>query len=181
MAVTRKQKEAALAQLIDNFKKAKSVVFSQYQGTTVKDMRALRKKLTESNVAFKVEKKTLMKIAAKEVGFDQIPDNFMQGPIGLAFAMGDSIIPAKIIHDFGKDHETVKIVGAVFEGKLIDATAAKILATLPGREVLLGQLVGLLKGPISGFHNVLHSLLRNFVYVLNETQKKKVATAETAA
>ena len=175
MPVTRKQKEESLASLTEQFKKGKTVVFTQYQGTNVKDIRALRKKLTEHKVNFKVAKKTLMRLAAKEVGFNEIPDAFLQGPIGLAFAMEDQIAPAKIIYDFGKDHENVKIVGAIFEGKLIDAAAAKMIATLPSRELLLTKLVTILKSPIAGFHNVLHSMLRNFVYLLSEIQKKKPA------
>lgn len=175
MPATRKQKEETLAKLVDSFKQAKSVVFSQYQGTNVKNMRVLRKKLLEKKASFKVAKKTLMTLAAKQIGFDQIPEDFMKGPIGLAFAMDDAIAPAKIIYDFGKDHETVKIVGAIFEGKLMPGAEARAIATLPAREVLLARLVGSMKSPISGFHAVLHGLLRNFVYALSEIQKKKPA------
>lgn len=173
MAITKKKKEEVLKDLTQNFEKAKSVVFSQYQGTNVKNMRELRKRLRASKVNFKVAKKTLMTLAAKKVGFDQIPDNLMQGAIGLAFGMEDSIAPAKIVHEFGKVAPTVKLLGAIFEGKLIDEAAAKIIASLPSRKVLLTKLVGCLKSPISGFHAILHGLLRNFVYVLSEIQKKK--------
>lgn len=175
MPVTRKQKEETLASLINSFKEAKAVVFTQYQGTNVKDIKLLRKKLRDQNVSFKVARKTLMKLAAKERGFAEIPADFLQGPIGLAFGMGDEIAPAKVLHEFGKDHETIKMTGALFEGKLISAASIKALASLPGKEVLFGKLVGLLKSPISGFHSVLHSLLRNFVHVLGEVQKKKPA------
>lgn len=175
MSVTRKQKQETLASLINSFKEAKTVVFTQYQGTNVKDIKMLRKKLHEKNVSFKVARKTLMKLAAKEIGFAEVPVDFLQGPIGLAFGRGDEIAPAKVLYEFGKDHETIKMTGALFEGKLIGAAEIKALASLPGREVLLGKLVGLLKSPISGFHSVLYSLLRNFVHVLSEVQKKKPA------
>lgn len=175
MPVTRKQKEEILADLTESFKQAKSVVFSQYQGTNVKNMRELRKRLKQQKVNFKVARKTLMTLAARKVGFEQIPDEMMQGPIGLAFSMGDEIAPAKVLHEFGKTADTVKIVGAIFEGKFIDAAAAKTLALLPSREVLLARLVGSMKSPIAGFHAVLHGLLRNFVYALAEIQKKKPA------
>ncbi|MEK7523559.1 MAG: 50S ribosomal protein L10 [Patescibacteria group bacterium] len=175
MAVTKKQKEVSLAELIKSFEGAKSVVFSQYQGTNVKNMRELRKRLREQNVSYKVARKTLMTLAAKKVGFDAIPADFMQGPIGLAFAQGDAIAPAKIIHEFGKVAETIKIVGAIFEGKLMNAADAKVMAMLPSRDVLLAKIVGMLKAPISGFHSILHGVLRNFVYALSEVQKKKSA------
>lgn len=175
MAVTKQQKSQILDELIENFKVAKSVVFNQYQGSTVKDMRELRKALRAGKVKFKVARKTLMLIAAEKAGFKEIPNEMMQGPIGIAFGMEDEIAPLKIAHDFGKLHEKVKITGAIFEGKLLSAAEAKVIATLPGREMLLAKLVGCLKSPIAGFHAVLHGLLRNFVYALNEIQKKKPA------
>lgn len=179
MPVTRQKKEQVLAELIKSFEKAKTVVFSQYQGTNVKNMRELRRKLREGNVSFKVARKTLMTLAAKKVGFDEVPADFMKGPIGLAFGMGDAIAPAKIVNDFGKTVGTVKIVGAIFEGKLINAAEAKVIALLPSKEVLLAKLLGSMKAPISGFYSILHGLLRGFVYTLSEVQRKK--PAETSA
>lgn len=173
--VTKQKKSEILKELKDNFKKAKTVIFTQYQGTNVKNMRGLRRKLLENKVAFKVARKTLMNIAAKDAGFAEIPDEFMQGPIGLAFGTEDQVAPAKVIYDFGKIAETVKIAGAIFEGKFINAAEARAIASLPGREVLLAQLVGMMKAPIAGFHGVLHGLLRNFVYCLSEIGKKKPA------
>lgn len=175
MPVTRQDKEKVLKDLIDAFKQAKSVAFGQYQGTNVKNMRELRKRLLAGKVKFKVARKTLMRIAAKDAGFSEIPAESMQGPIGLAFGMEDAIAPAKIIHEFGKVAETVKLVGAIFEGKLINAAEARAIATLPAREVLLARLVCAMKSPIAGFHGVLHALLRNFVYCLSEVAKKKPA------
>lgn len=175
MAVTKQQKTQILDELIENFKAAKSVVFNQYQGSTVKDMRELRRALRAGKVKFKIARKTLMLIAAEKAGFKEIPAETMQGPIGLAFGMEDEIAPLKIAHDFGKLHEKVKITGAIFEGKLLSAAEAKVIATLPGREMLLAKLVGCLKSPIAGFHGVLYGLLRNFVYCLSEIQKKKPA------
>lgn len=181
MPVTKQQKTESLAELVKSFEGAKAVVFTQYQGTRVKEMRELRKKLTGAKVGLKVARKTLMSIAAKQAGFSDVPASFLEGPIALAFGMGDEIAPAKIIHEFAKTHETIKIVGAIFEGKLLSAAEAKTIAMLPGREALLGQLVGLLKSPIAGFHAVLHGLLRTFVYALSEVQKKKFATANVPA
>ena len=175
MPVTRQQKEESLAELTAAFQKAKSVVFTQYQGTNVKNMRMLRKNLLEKKVKFKVARKTLMKLGAKKIGFEEIPVDFLQGPIGLAFGMEDELAPLKVVYDFGKTADTVKIAGAIFEGKLVAAAQAKELAALPGKEVLLAKLVGLMKSPISGFHSVLHGVLRSFVYALSEVQKKKPA------
>ncbi|MBI4994639.1 50S ribosomal protein L10 [Candidatus Peregrinibacteria bacterium] len=181
MAVAKQQKSQILDELIENFKAAKSVVFNQYQGSTVKDMRDLRRALRAGKVKFKVARKTLMLIAAKKAGFEQIPNEILSGPIGLAFGTEDEIAPLKITHDFGRQHEKIKITGAIFEGKLLSAAEAKIIASLPGREILLAKLVGCLKSPIAGFHAVLHGLLRNFVYALSEISKKKPVESPAAS
>lgn len=175
MAVTKQKKKQVLAELVKNFEGAKSVVFSQYQGTNVKNMRELRKRLHAQEIIFQVARKTLMKLAAKKTGLEEIPAGMMEGPIGLAFGKKDEIAPAKIIHEFGKVAGTVKITGALFEGKFIDADITKSIAMLPGREALLARLVGSMKSPIYGFYAVLHGILRNFVYALSEVQKKKPA------
>lgn len=173
MAITKQKKQQVLTELTDAFQKARSVVFSQYKGTNVKNMRSLRKRLFEKQVKFKVAKKTLIVMAAEKAGYKEIPAEFMNDQIGLAFGMGDEIAPAKILYEFGRDAETVKIVGAIFEGKLISEADAKVLAKIPGREILLAQLVSLMMSPVAGFHAVLHSLMGNFVYALAEIQKKK--------
>lgn len=173
MAVTKAQKKETLAELEKAFKAAKAVVFSQYQGTNVKNMRELRKRLHEKKVDFKVARKTLILLAAKTAGFSEIPPEYMQGPIGLAFANGDEMAAAKIVHEFAKTAETVRIAGAILEGKLIPASEVRVLAALPGKEVLISQLVGLMKSPISGFYGVLHGVLGNFVRAVAEVSKKK--------
>lgn len=173
MTVTKQKKEEILKGLISSFEKAKTVVFAHYQGTKVKDIRELRKRLHAHGVKFKVAKKTLMQKAVEKVGFKEIPSELMEGPIALAFGMEDEIIPAKTINDFSKSTETIEIVGAIFEGRFISQAEAKSIASLPGKDVLLTQLVGLMMSPISGFHAVLHGLMRNFVYCLSEVQKRK--------
>lgn len=176
MPITKAQKKQMLAELVESFKGAKSVVFSQYQGTNVKNMRTLRKKLREQGVMYNVARKTLVEIAAKEVGIGELPAGFLEGAIGIAFATKDSVAPAKVLHEVGKEVETIKIVGAWFEGKCISAAETKAIATLPSREVLLARLVGSMKSPISGFHGVLHGLLSNFVRAVSEVQKKRAAS-----
>lgn len=176
MAVTKAQKKETLHELVDCFKKAKSVVFGQYQGTNVKNIRDLRKKLRAGNAEFKVARKTLIALAAKEAGAGEVPESLLDGQVGVAFCYGDEVIGAKTMNDFGKDVESVKIIGAFFEGKFIDGPQAKVIAALPGREQLLAQLVGTLKAPISGFHGTLHSVLSGFVRAMDAVRAKKEAT-----
>ena len=87
MALTKEQKSEILTDFIQNIKESKSVVFADFQGLSVKDMKDLRSKMREKGVNYKVAKKTLIKLAAKEAGFEEITAEVLEGPVGSAFSM----------------------------------------------------------------------------------------------
>ena len=176
MALTKEQKNDILKDLIEQMKSAKSVVFADYQGLSVKDMKDLRGKLREKGVQFKVAKKTLMKIAAKDSGLE-LPDEALEGPVGAAFSMEDEVAAAKTLHNFGKENENLKLRGAIFEGRVLSIKETKELALIPGKEELYGKLVYLLKSPISGFHGVLNNTLAGFVRTLDAVREKQEQAA----
>lgn len=177
MPLTKQQKEELVAQLVEKMKDAKSVVFADYQGLSVEDMDSLRGSMREQGVVFQVAKKTLFKIAAKEAGLGELTDQMVEGPVGAAFAMEDEISAAKTLYKFGKENENLKLRGGVFEGKLLDAAGIKEIATLPGKEELIGKFIYLVKYPIQGFHGVLNNTTGGFVRVLNAIKEKQEASA----
>ena len=91
--------------------------------------------------------------------------------------MEDEISAAKILANFAKTNENVKLRGALFEGRVLSLAETKVLASIPGKEELLSKLVFLLMSPISGFHGVLHNTLGGFVRVLNAVKEKQEQTA----
>lgn len=173
MAVTKEKKAEVLKGLDDRFGRAKSVYFADFRGLTVKDLHTLRGKLRDQNVEYVVAKKTLMKIAAKNSNLPEIPDDVMQGPVGAAFSYEDEIAAVKAMHEFAKKAENLKILGGLVEGRYVNKAEAIQLAQLPSKTELLAKLVGSMKAPISGFHGVLHGVMRGFVGVVNAYQEKK--------
>lgn len=155
MSKTRVQKTAALNELIDAFRSGKSIAFADFQGMTVGKMTELRKKLFAEQVDYIVAKKTLLSLAAKEAGYEV---NFKSYPgmVSVAFANADEMAPAKIIGEAGKD-QPLKLLGGIFEGKLIDQAYITRLSTLPSRPQLLGQLLSVMNGPTSAFARLLNS------------------------
>ena len=177
MPLTKEQKSEILTDLIQNMKESKSVVFADFQGLSVKDMKDLRSKMREEGVSYKVAKKTLIKIAAKEAGFEEIPDEILKGPVGAAFSMEDEIAAARLIHQFSKTNENLKLRGALFEGRVLSLEETKQLALLPGKNELLGQFVYLIKYPIQGFHGVLNNTISGFVRALNAIKEQQEKAA----
>lgn len=170
--MARPEKEAVVSELQEKFSKAQSVIVADYRGLNVAEVTELRKKLREAGVEYKVVKNTLTSRAAKAANIDGL-DQFLSGPTALAFGFTDVVAPAKILADFAKDHKKLELKGGVLEGKIIDLTAVKELASLPSREALLGQVAGLLQAPIRGLVTVLSGPLRNAVYALEAIRKQK--------
>lgn len=178
MAVTKQRKQEILEELIELFKQAKSVAATKYTGISVNNMNALRGRMYKQEVAFKVAKKTLIRLAAKEAGYaDEIPDTLLDGPVALAFGMQDEISAPKAIKDTAKELKSLGLLGGFMDGKILSQADIQQLADIPPFEVLMTRFVRAIKGPVSGFHGALHGTLRNFVGVLNAIKEEKEKTA----
>ncbi len=172
MAKSKQQKQQDVQLLVDNLKSAKSVVFANFQGLKVKESEELRKLCREQNVKYIASKKTILKLALKEIGLDINTKAFAGSP-AVIFGIEDEVAPAQIIDKFAKNHEVVNIFGGILENNFIDTTKVNELAKLPTKPQLLGQLVGTINAPISGFVNVLAGNLRNLINVLNAIKEEK--------
>lgn len=177
MPLTKTQKEELVAQLVAKMKDAKAVVFADYQGLSVGEIQEMRNAMREKGVEFQVAKKTLMKIAAKEAGFGDVPDEVLEGPVGAAFSMEEEIAAAKTIHTFAKKNDNLKLRGALFEGRILSVSETKELALLPGKEELIAKFIYLVKYPVQGFHGVLNNTVSGFVRALNAIKEQKESAA----
>jgi len=181
MAVTRSKKEDILSKLKEDFEKATAVYFANYCGLSVKELSELRGKVRETNAKISVAKKTLIKMAAETAGYKEIPEESMEGPVAAVFAFEDQASPAKAVYTFLKDFEELALVGALMDGNVLSKAEAQELAQLPSRDELLAKLVGSMNAPISGFHGVLHGVMREFVGVVSALKDKKEEDGDSPA
>lgn len=172
MAVTRKAKEQAFSDLKEMLTGAKSVVFADYRGTTVKKIEDLRKVMRAEHIQTKVAKVTLIRKALEEQGVDVSQMDF-KVPVAIAVSKDDEVAPARILSGFIKENANVKILLGVMDGKVLSGTEVAAMASLPGKHELRGQLVGTIAAPLTGFVNVLAGNLRSLVYVLSAIQGSK--------
>ncbi|MEI6650771.1 MAG: 50S ribosomal protein L10 [Candidatus Moraniibacteriota bacterium] len=165
--MTRADKEALLKEVAAEAKSAKSLVFSDYKGVTVKDLSALRGELRKSGSRFKILKKTILNLALREAGMN-VDVRKLEGQIGVAFSP-DEVSAAKTIADFVKGKKDLKltIAGGALEGKQLSAEEVKALAKLPSKDELRGILAGTLQAPIASFARVLEGNISGFVRVLS--------------
>lgn len=170
--MARPDKEAAVKEIQEKLKEAKSLVITDYIGLDVAEMTELRAKLREAGVDYKVVKNTLAKIAANNSDLTEI-NEFFNGPTAVAFGIDDVVAPAKILDEFAEEHEVLEIKGGYLNGKIISKEKVESLAEIPSRDELLGQAFASMKAPITGFVNVLNGNLRNFVNVLSQIKDQK--------
>ncbi|MDQ3264907.1 MAG: 50S ribosomal protein L10 [Myxococcota bacterium] len=142
----KSEKEELIKELNDKFTRAKSVVLAEFNKVNVDTVTRLRKKLRDSGIDYKVLKNTLAKRAAKGTSVEVLSEDFT-GPVAIAVSYGDVIAPAKIISEFIKDMETIKIRSGVVDGKRIDKAGVQTLAKLPGLPELRATLLGMLNQP----------------------------------
>ncbi len=176
MPLTKEQKKEILDKLIKDIKEAKSVIFADYRGMSVQDIKDLRARMKEKGVSFTVAKKTLLNIASKEAGYGEIPAEAVEGPVGAAFGMEDEISPAKIVYELAKKNENLKLRGALFDGRVISVAETKALAELPSFEELVGKFIYLVRYPVQGFHGVLNNTISGFVGVLDAVREQNEKT-----
>lgn len=173
MPKTREQKKAILSKLQDRVDGMKSAVFVNFFGIPVKEIDQLRNKCKDENVDYMVAKKTLLKKALSEKGYELTEEKTLDGEIGAIFAMQDEVAPAKLVSEFAKIHDKMKIVGGVLEGKMISQMEVVALSKLPSKQELLAKLVGSISSPLSGLVNVLQGNIRGLVCALNAIKEKK--------
>ena len=174
MAKTKQQKQAQVDALVLQMKEAKSAVFANFQGLTVQETEELRATCRDNGILFTASKKTLVGRAFEEAGIDGDARSF-DGGVAVAFGMEDEVAPAQIVANFAKTHKVVTLFGGILEGAFISADKVEALSKLPSKQQLLGQLVGTLNAPMSGFANVLAGNLRGLVTVLGAVKDQKQA------
>ncbi len=172
MPLNRSQKEALVEQLKDKFSRAVSVTLVDFPGLTVSQANELRAKLREVQGEIKVSKNTLFRIAIKGTESEPLVDSF-QGPNAAVFAYEDPVQVAKVLMDFAKDNEVLKIKNGILNGKMMDASGIEALSKLPSREVLLAQMLSVLVATPTNLVQVLSGIPRKLLYALSAIKEKK--------
>jgi len=172
MAKTRQHKVDEVQALAASLKEAKAAVFANFQGLKVSESDELRASCRENDVEYFITKKTLLRLALKELGLEVDTKSF-EGGVSVVLGKNDEVAPAQTISKFAKDHEIVTMFGGMLESDYIAPEKVLELSKLPSKDELLAKMVGSLNAPISGFVNVLAGNLRGLVTVLSAIKNQK--------
>ena len=156
MSLNRSEKEAVISDVTGLAAKAQTLVIAEYRGITVADMTKLRNTARSNGVTLSVLKNTLARRAVADSAFAVLSDQ-MTGPLIYGFSV-DAVAAAKVVAEFAKSNDKLVIRGGAYGGKTLDVNGVKQLASIPSKEVLLAQLLGLMQSPISRTARVLSAL-----------------------
>ncbi len=173
-------KKAEVESIVEALKGAATGVLVDYRGLSVEEDTQLRNKLREAGVKYFVVKNTLLRLAANQVGLEDL-DSILHGPTALAIS-DDPVAPAKVIADFAKDNDKMEIKSGFMDGKVMTLDEIKALAKTPSKETLIAKMMGSLNSPISGLARLLSTIVDGGVEISDLIAKKagEAAPAEEA-
>jgi len=156
LSLNRSEKEAVIHDVTGLAAKAQTLVLAEYRGISVADLTKLRASARSNGVSLSVFKNTLARRAVAGSGFEVVSD-LMTGPLIYGFSE-DAVAAARVVADFAKTNDKLVIRGGAYGGKALDLNGVKQLASIPSKEVLLAQLLGLMQSPISRIARVLAAI-----------------------
>jgi large subunit ribosomal protein L10 len=170
--MNRDQKAVAITEIAAQIDESQAIFAVDYRGISVPQVAELRAKLREADATFKVVKNSLTERAADQAGADTLKD-FLAGPTALTFVRGDVATAAKAIADYARATQLLPFKGGLMEGAPLDVEQIRSLSRLPSREVLYGQLVGIVASPVSGLVRTLSALVGGLASALGQVREKK--------
>jgi large subunit ribosomal protein L10 len=171
--VNRDQKAAAIAEIATQIQESDAVYAVDYRGISVTQAAELRTRLRDADASFRIVKNTLTERAADEAGTEGLK-TLLTGPTALTFVRGDAAVAAKALRDYARTTpDLLAFKGGLLGSETVDADQIRAIAQLPAREVLYGQLVGVVASPITGLARTLGALVGGLAVALGGVLEKK--------
>jgi large subunit ribosomal protein L10 len=165
--VQRKDKEQVVTTLVERLRASETLILADYRGLSVSELDDVRTKLLEHGARFSVVKNTLTKRAAEDAGLESLTA-LLDGPTAIAFVGdGDMAAVAKTLNDTARRTRILEIKGGILQGAPMDAAQVVELASLPPTDVLRGQVLGAIVGPLNEIVGLFAAPLQNLVGLLD--------------
>ena len=163
----RREKERVVSDLVERLRGSDTLILADYRGLSVSELDDVRTKLLEHGARFSVVKNTLTKRAASEAGLETLTA-LLDGPTAIAFVGdGDMAAVAKTLNDTAKRTRVLEIKGGILQGAPLEASQVVELASLPPADVLQGQVLGAIVGPLTSVVALFAAPLQDFVGLLD--------------
>ena len=168
--MNKDQKKLYIDEMTAQFDKSEAVIVTHYQGLTVSQLDDLRKKMREHGVKFKITKNKITKLALEKTKCKDI-SNLFTGPTAVAMSE-DAITSAKILTNFSKENENLKILGGIMGNDILDVEGVQNVATLPTLDEARAKIVGILRSPTQKIASILLAPASKIAILALEKSKK---------
>lgn len=163
----KREKERVVAELAERLRSSDTLIVADYRGLSVTEMDEVRTRLLEHGARFSVVKNRLTKRAAEEAGVAEL-SALLDGPSAIAFVGdGDMVAVAKTLSETAKRTRILAIKGGILQGSPMDAGQVEELASLPAADVLRGQVLGAIVGPLNAIAGLVNAPLQNLVGLID--------------
>ena len=163
------EKQEFVKNFNETLKEKEFLLVAHYKGLTVSEISSLRQKIKSANSIFKVAKNTLAKRALKNTDFEVL-DKFFVGPTSIAYS-DDPLSTSKVMMDFAKENENLKILGGAMSGKELNIDEIKNLASLPSMDALRAKIVGLLLASQRSLVSIFQANQSNLIRLVTNKNK----------
>jgi large subunit ribosomal protein L10 len=170
--MNREQKIEAVAEIAEQIEQSQAVFAIDYRGITVSEIASVRAQLGAADASFRVVKNSLTELAADKAGAEHLK-SLLQGPTALTFVRGDAAAAAKAISTFNRETDLLSFKGGIMDGEPLEVEQIETIARLPAREVLYGQLVGMVAAPVGGLVRGLGGLIGGLATALGQIQLQR--------
>jgi large subunit ribosomal protein L10 len=175
--MNRDEKAAVIDQVADQIQESQAIFALDYRGITVAQAAQLRASLREADATLRVVKNTLTERAADKAGADDLKA-LLDGPTAFTFVRGDAALAAKALATFRKEHDLLEFKGGRMDGGSVSADEILAISRLPSRDVLHGQLVGVLAYPIGGLARTLNQLIQGLAVQLGQIAEQGLVSGD---
>jgi large subunit ribosomal protein L10 len=180
--MNRDQKAAAIEEVATQIQESEAVFAVDYRGISVPQAADLRTRLTDAGARFRVVKNTLTQRAADQAGVESLKE-YLEGPTAFTFVVGDGdvALAAKALATFRRETNLLTFKGGVMGGDPLSAEQLEALSRLPARDVLHGQLVGMIASPITGLVRTLNALISGLAIQLGQIAEQGLVGGDAPA
>jgi large subunit ribosomal protein L10 len=176
----RQDKERVVEELVERLRASDTLIVADYRGLTMSEIDGVRTELLKHGARFTVVKNTLTKRAAEEAGVDGLID-LLDGPTAIAFVQdADMVAVAKALNDTAKQTRVLTLKGGILQGQPVGSDEVVRLASLPPADVLQGQVLGAVVGPLNAIVGLFTAPLRDLVGVIDARISQLQEHGETA-
>ena len=173
MALTLEEKKEIVADVNQLANDSSSLVIADARGLKVSEANELRSEGYKANVSFRVVKNTLVRLSLKGTSYEDIDDDYFNGPTMLAFSYEEPGAAAKILKSFAKKNENLNIKGLSIDGKHFDGSEINKLATLPTFIEAISKFAGLLKAPLGKIASLMNEVPSKFARTVTAVKEQK--------